>query len=336
LIIAPFLQADIKLTDKLSFLAGYTIDYVEHTEYLPSDIVANSAAGPNPTPTSADFYDEFDSSAALFNANASIVFKPTETTAVYFTYNEGEHYDNDTGGRIVGDSLGADLKTELLELGVNASLFDNTVYVGAAIFNQKYTTREQDGSTSFIETDGFEIEVNYQPNRNFFATLGYSIVDSKRQTGFFASPYTADRADETEGYYISPTFAIDSDFEFENPGVPEHLLNALVQYQFDNGFGVQANLLMYGEMNSGYGGYPITINVPGGGSYDIEANTARLDMQFEIDAKIFYEYENWRFELSAFNITDEENWDVNNSGYGNGSAVARAPTNYEFSVRYAW
>jgi len=328
--IAPFLQADIKFTDKFSFLAGYTIDYVDHTEYLSSDIISNG------TPVSADFYDKFDFDGNFFNANASIVFKPTKTTAVYLTYNEGQHYSSDTGGRIVGSSLNDDLRTELIELGFNASLFDGKVYLGAALFNQKYTTRDQDGSVGFIETDGFEIEVNYQPNRNLFATLGFSIVDSVRTTSFFASSYTADRAGETGGFYISPNFDIDDTIEFENPGVPEHLLNALVQYKFDNGFGVQANLLMWGEMNSGYGGHQTTVRLPDGTPVTLTGNTARLGLQYEIDAKIFYEYEAWRFELSAFNITDEENWDVNNSGYGNGSAIARSDTNFEVSVKYSW
>ena len=153
-----------------------------------------------------------------------------------------------------------------------------------------------------------------------------------------ASPYTIDRADETGDFYISPWFAdIPEDQEFENAGCPKHLLNALVQYKFDNGFGVQANLVLWGKMNSGYGGYPVTITgVDGVTEYELTANTARLDIQYEVDAKIFYEYEDWTFSLSAFNITDEENWDVNNSLYGNGSAVARPDTTFEFSALYKW
>lgn len=334
LILAPFVQADVKINDQLSILGGFTIDYVKHTEKLPSELRSDIF--------DIDYSDhEYD--AALYNANISLVAKPTVNTALYVTYNEGEHYDVTTGGAVTGASLDNSQVTKLVEVGFNASLFDNKVYLGAAAFHQEYTTREQDGSTALVETDGFEIELNYQPNRNFFATIGYSIVDSKRTTTFFASPYTVDRADETGGYYISPTFGIDGSIEFENPGVPEHLFNALVQYKFDNGLGIQANLLVWGEMNSGYGGYTTLIPSPTTGFFDlgpgatfIEANTVRLDMQFEVDAKIFYEYEDWMFSLSAFNITNEENWDVNNSGYGNGSAVARPDTTFEFSVAYSW
>lgn len=332
-IVGPFLQTDIKLSDRLSFLAGYTIDYVNTMEGYPDTLVDNAGNPLN--------YEKTNYDGALYNANISVVFKPTEKTATYLTYNEGKHYTVATGGAVLGDSLDGTRTTKLLEAGFNASLLDEKLYLGMAAFHQEYTTRNQDGSIDPITTDGFEIELNYQPNRNFFATVGYSIVDSKRTKGFFASPYTADRADETGGNYMSPYFdafsASTGSQEFENPGVPEHLLNALVQYKFDNGFGVQMNALVWGEMNSGYEGYETTvIDFVNGGFYTLEANTARLPIQYEIDAKVFYEYEGWKVTLSAFNITDEENWDVNNSGYGNGSAVARPDTNYEVSVSYTW
>ncbi len=328
---APFIQSDFKLNDKLSILAGYTMDHVDHKQGVPSQML--QADG-----TPFDDYSKDEFNGEFYNANVSVIYKPTEDSSVYFTINEGEHLDVDTGGAVDGDSFAAPNTTEMLELGTNISLFDGKAYLGAAIFKMEYAEREQDGSPSFIETQGFEVELNYQPNRSLLATIGYSYLDSTRQTSFFASPYTIDRANETGGYYISPTFDVPGDVKFENPGVPEHLLNALVQYKFDNGFGVQSNIVVWGAMNSGYGGYDTFVfdaTDPDGG-YLITANTARLDIQYEIDAKVFYEYENWRFELSAFNITDEDNWDVNNSGYGNGSAIARPDTTYMFSAQYSW
>ncbi|MEC8333391.1 MAG: TonB-dependent receptor plug domain-containing protein [Verrucomicrobiota bacterium] len=343
---APFIQSDFKLNDKLSVLAGYTVDHVDHKEGIPSIML--QADG-----TPFDDYSKTEYNGEFYNANVSVVYKPTDDSAIYATINKGEHLDVNTGGSVDGSSFAEPNTTKMLELGTNISLFDGKAYLGAAIFSMEYAEREITGDASFIETDGFEIELNYQPSRKLFATIGYSYLDSTRQAGFFASPYTIDRADETGGYYISPTFGVDGNIKFENPGVPEHLLNALVQYKFDNGFGVQANLVVWGEMNSGYGGYEtsifdVTADPLNSGLndddelelqsafYDITANTPRLDIQYEIDAKIFYEFEDWRFELSAFNITDEENWDVNNSGYGNGSAIARPDTTYMFSAQYSW
>ncbi|MEO0509817.1 MAG: TonB-dependent receptor plug domain-containing protein [Verrucomicrobiota bacterium] len=347
-IYSPFFQADIEVNDKFSILLGATIDYLEHKEGIPSAVKAldkngtsgiydgtNFIPGNKDDDTITDLdYSKDDSSANFYNYNISFVYKPTEDSSVYFTYNEGEHYDNNTGGAINQDALEG-LETELIELGSNISLFDGKAYIGAALFHQEYTTRNQDGTIDTVETDGFEIEFNYQPNRNFFATIGYSFLDSERTAGFFATSYTAADAGDTGGFFITPTFpAIAPGQTFENPGVPPHLLNALVQYQFDNGIGLQANLVYTSSMEVGYDGAIID----GGG--DAAGNTVvrspKLDAQFEIDAKIFYEWENWRFEASVFNLTDEENWDLPNTGYANGSIVARPERSYEFSVRYSW
>lgn len=327
-IVGPFMQTDFKLTDKLSVLFGYTLDFVDHEEGLPTDLVP-LPGDPAPPP---GLYDRRSESVALYNGNGSIVYKPTEKTSIYATVNLGEHTLAQNGGAVTIASVTQPSKTELLELGFNASLFKDKVYLGAALFSQKYEERDTLGGISEIITKGFELEVNYQPNRNFFATLGYSFLDSERDPGFFASSGTA--ADvPSGGFYTSPTFPTFAPGQkFENPGVPKHLMNMLVQYQFDNGFGVQANAVVTSPMEAGYDGAILTADAAG----RTTISSPRLDTQYEIDAKIFYEYENWRFEFAIFNVTDEENWDLPNTGYANGSAVARPERSYEFSARYKW
>ncbi|NBB80684.1 MAG: TonB-dependent receptor plug domain-containing protein [Verrucomicrobia bacterium] len=339
-IIAPFIQADFELTEKLSFLTGVTIDYVDHDQQIPREIVDSTGA------RLSDYFKR-DESAALYNANASVIFKPMPNISVYGTVNLGENYLAANGGAVDYESLIEPSTTELFEIGLNGSFLDDKVYVGTALFKQKYDERDQTGQVTTVDTLGLELEINYQPNRNFFATLGYSWLDSEKTfpagSTPMASVYTASEAGQTNNYFISPSFisgGLASEQTFENAGVPEHLLNGLVQYKFDNGFGVQANIVVWGEMNSGYEGYEAVVRNPadasGASDFTVTADTARVDIQHEIDAKIFYEYENWRFEISAFNITDEENWDFNNSLYANGSAVARPDTNYQFLVSYEW
>ena len=339
LIAAPFIQGDWKINDQFSILAGVTAEYVDHTEKIPDEVVP-SFIGAVPVGK----FDSQDADNWMFNYNLSGIFKPTANTSLYATVNVGESYLTETGGRVLVATVEDPGETLMYELGFNASLLDNKLYLGSALFYQEYSQFDPGaGRPREVETLGFEIELNYQPNKNFFATMGYSWLDSESTNTFFATPYTADRAAETGGDYVSPTFEIGPEGQFyENPGVPEHLLNFLAQYKFDNGIGIQANLVAWGEMNSGYEGYDITLlgsTTPTNGDpagTPIKANTARLGIQYEIDAKIFYEYKNWLFEFSAFNITQEENWDVNNSGYGNGSAVGRPDFNYEVSVKYAW
>jgi hypothetical protein len=86
---------------------------------------------------------------------------------------------------------------------------------------------------------------------------------------------------------------------------------------------------------SGYEGFPAFIFDPTNpdGGYSITTNTARLPFQYELDVSVFYELEDWMFKVALFNVTDEENWDVNNSGYGNGSILARMPFHAELTIR---
>jgi outer membrane receptor protein involved in Fe transport len=270
--ISPYFQSDFVVSDQLSFLFGYTVDIIDHKEGTPVEIVG---------PFGPLDHTKKSFNGTMHNFNISGSYKPSETSAVYLTYNEGKHVSVNTGGAIEGKSLDEDNVTELIELGANIVLFDGKGYLGAALFSQEYTERDVTGGISQVSTEGFEIELNYQPNRNLFATVGYSWLNSTRSAVSMASPYTIDRADETGDFYISPWFAdIPEDQEFENAGCPKHLLNALVQYKFDNGFGVQANLVLWGKMNSGYGGYPVTITgVDGVTEYELTANTARLDIQ---------------------------------------------------------
>ena len=344
LIYAPFIQVDLELNDQFSLLFGYTIDYVEHEDGIPEEVVAVDKNGTDgvyngtefvPGDTSDDTFRSLDysrvsSSANFYNANVSLVYKPTEDSAVYATYNEGEHFTSNTGGAIDPGSFADDLTTELVEFGTNISLFDGKAYLGAALFSQEYTTVNSDNSVDFVFTDGFEIEFNYQPSRNLFVTIGYSYLDSERTAGFLATATSADQ--QTAGVpWITPTFPTVEDGKFETPGCPPHLLNALVQYKFDNGFGVQANMVYTSEMEVAYDGATITSL-----GNDIVLDSPQLSAQVEFDVKVFYEYEKWLFEFAIFNVTDEENWDLPNTGYALGSVVGRPDRNYEFSARYTF
>ena len=343
-IIAPFIQTDLKVNDKFSVLLGATVDYVEHKTGIPREVKYVDKNGTGGTYDSATQtfvpgntdddtlfdldYTKSSSSTNLYNANVSFVYKPTADSSVYLTYNEGEHFTTDTGGAINGGSFDDDLTTELVELGTNISLLDGKAYLGAALFSQEYTEVNQDNSVDVISTDGFEIEFNYQPNRNLFFTLGYSYLDSERTAGFLATATSADQQNSTDAW-LTPTFPSIQAGRFTTPGCPPSLLNALVQYKFDNGFGVQANMVYTSEMEVAYNG--ATINSLGS---DIVLDSPQLAAQVEFDLKFFYEYQKWLFEFTIFNVTDEENWDLPNTGYALGSVVGRPDRNYQFGVSY--
>ena len=336
--VGPFVQADLQFSETFSLLMGFTTDFFDATEVHP--ILGKNGTFDEEGVTATGY--EISDSAELMNYNISPVFKLNEKSTLYATYNFSESYTADTGGRADIGALNDPQESELLEVGAKFSFLDDKFFVGTAIVDRTFTTTNQDNSVDEVDITGFEIEFNYQPSRQMFLTMGYSYLDAERTMGFFASGYTIDRAlAETGGFYVSPTFpggptdANGNLVKIEAPGIPEHLVNALLQYKFDNGFGFTAGLLGWGEMNSGYEGFDIfvfDVTDPDGG-YSLTANTARLPFQYEIDLSVFYEYEDWMFKLAFFNITDEKNWDVNNSGYGNGSLASRMPFRAEATVR---
>ena len=342
--IGPFIQGDMVFNDYFSLLMGATVDFLKAE-------VKHPVLGANDT---FDFNGDGEIAAnqiesgfvmkerlSLVNYNISPLLKVNENTSLYFTINYSETYPVETGGRPVIEQFGDSQASVLNEFGAKWLLLDGKLFIGAALVDRKFTERNQDGSVDDVFIDAYEIEFNYQPNRKLFMTFGFSLIDAERTGGFFASSYTIDRAlAETGGLYISPVFQGAPDGALvKAPGVPDKLINALFQYKWENGFGLMANFLGWGELNSGYEGFDISVPdltdgfIPFANSFDLTANTVTLPFQHEIDMSAFYEYEDWEFKITAFNISDEENWDVNNSGYGNGSIVTRMPFRLEATIK---
>ncbi|MGJ3241905.1 MAG: TonB-dependent receptor [Opitutales bacterium] len=323
-ILGGFVQGDFQINEKFSLLAGINYDYV-------------SARARNPV----DGSGEIDDQMFLPNWNISPIYKINENLTAYVTFNASESHPVDTGGRFDPAAFDNPEESELFEVGLKGSYLNNTLFFSTAFVDRTFEVSNQDNTRDTVWVNTFEFELNYQPNPNFFATFGYSYLDAERTLSFFASAYTADRADETGGLFIQPTFPSPADPEqrLTFPGSPEHLANALLSYKWDNGFGVQLNFQSWGPMNLGFEGFEAFVfePLPGGGlgdGFPITVNTVEVPWSYEVDLTVMYETGPWDFRLTAFNVTDEENWDAPNAGYGNGSVVARLPTTLEFTARY--
>ncbi len=325
-ILGPYAQIDYTIADRLIIDAGVGVDYVDAKEVDP----VNGAAGFRLT-----------DSAALDNYTAAVVFKATDNLSVYANYGYSEAHPADTGGRFDVGAFGTPLESELAEIGLKASLMDNTLFLSTALFDREFITVNPDNTRDSVFLEGIELELNYQPNKNFYATFGYSYMKSERTAGFFATAYTADRADETGGVYYTPTFPVSRDPNqlFDFPGNPQHQAVALASYKFNENWGVRANVVYTGPFFLGYNGMEVASgNVlylfldPGVTNF--VANSVQIPDQYEIDFTVFYETKNWEAKITAFNLTDEDNWDAPNAGYGNGSVVAREPLRFEGTFTY--
>lgn len=298
--VAPFIQEDWQVTDKLSVLAGGRLDMLS-TKY-------EDPAG----------YLKTDSTVVgLPNGNGSVLYKWTPEFTTYGTYNYSQNPVGATGNG-GGITTGGNnqysndiLRNEaiLYELGVKQTLFGNRLFLNFALFQQERADLQQNRSVVNFRTKGIEFEANYQPNRNLYLTLGYSYMDSRVNQPQFDVGNTSLTPPSDRFFTLNP-----ADAPYRRQGVPEHLLNFLVQYKLDSGLGASANLVFTSEINN---------NVKG---------TLVIPAQYSLDLSVFYAHKRFEARLSALNATDEKNWSAPNAVYGNESIVADLPFRLEGRV----
>lgn len=301
--IGPFWQHDWKVTEKFSLLAGVRndimfVDYYDPANWIPGDTTA----------------------IGMFNANASAIYKFRPNLSGYFTYNWSQNPAGTVGngggittqGNANFESGRFHTKAELFEFGTKASFLDGHGYFGAAVFNQvRANVNSVTKAVVDYETRGIELEMNLQPNRNFYVTLGYSYLEStvSDSSALFDVGNTT-LVSPADRFFSAPPG------EIRRQGMPEHLFNMLTTYKFDCGFGVTANLVATGD---------IWNNIVG---------SIVIPPQYTLDLTAFYEYKNWTARLMLLNVTDEKNWGAPNEVYGNESIVAELPFRIEGRVGY--
>ncbi len=309
--IGPFAQVDHRFNDRFSILAGVRVDFL--------DVSARDPLAPVFIVSADD-----DINVSLLNYNISPLFKITETLTVYGTYNHSENpggavgngggfgqwEDADGDGVYTLTKSRFEQESELIEVGAKASFLDGKLFLGAALFKQERTNLSIDGSIDEFTTEGFEIEGNYQPNRNWFFVAGWSILDSTvNGPGFDVNNTSPFLPGQTPFFFLPPG-------EIQRQGVPRHTVNALASYKAANGFGVQLAGFLTSRM---------TNNVAG---------SLVIPTQYNLDLTFLYEKPTWETRITILNVTDEKNWSPPNQVYGGESIFAEPPIRIEGTFTY--
>lgn len=291
--VSPFLQSEIKVVSDLTLVTGARAQFLHVYSEAPD-------TGVN---------DEVD--VVLPSVNASLIYKVTPKLSSYFTYNYSRNTagaEGNGGGYLLttsgptGAVLGIDKDSyqtpaELFEVGSKLSLLDNKLFLGVSAYYQTFFRKPTGSAATEYTNKGIELDVNYQPNKNFFATFSYGYIDSKTESALDLLDFS--------GYS-----------NIRTQGLPQNQFNALFSYTFDNGFGASINGTLASEINNNFAG---TIVIP---------------WQFEIDASVFYTFKNWGFKAAFLNVTDEENWGAPNGFYGSQSILPEEGFRTEFTVTY--
>ena len=246
--------------------------------------------------------------------NASLSIKPASFATIYGTYNFSESSSSSLGGgyALSDNSLTTPnfhIRSDLFETGVKVSLFKNTLYGAVAVYNQTRDQRNVDGSSTKIDVRGVEVELTYQPNKNFYLTSSFSYLDPHTVNGFLfqSAGNVLDEFDDSAPNIVHGTgqgspnlngFAGPGDLPL--PGFPAYQGNGTISYAFDFGLGASLNAVVTSPF------------------YNDIFYTVKIPTQYTLDAALFYKRKNYEVRLDVFNLTDQRNF---SSVYGSGGSA---------------
>jgi len=293
--IAPYFQATWKLSESFNLVTGARLDVIHAQTRDPFYPASASIEAGEP------------------NMNISLVDKITPGFTTYVTYNYSQNYTDDLadGG---GFGLYADANgnptipraafsgaSHLFEAGAKFQLLDNKLFISNDVFEQSRQEKPQGSPPFELTFYGYELSINYQPNKQFFATLGYSWINGSFPATSF--PFQGYDGNQLPGGPPIPldeggTVPQQSIGRLRAPGQPLDTFNALASYTFPCGIGIESNVLVTSPMNNDYQGYLV------------------IPTQYSVDVEVSYKLDkHWDFRLSGTNVTNQHNWEPSVATY---------------------
>lgn len=334
---AVFFQHRIEFSPEFSVLYGGRIDLVQDHTYDPlGGAICDGCFNTLPQSHSTGVY-------GLGNGNISLLYRPQPWVSGYVTFdftqsvnpNGGEGGINAYGQEPDHNLLRSD--SYLYEAGLKFNLLNNKLFAGLAGFDQKRAVPIGAGGSSFAQANirGVEIELNYQPTRNLWATASYSYIDTtlNKAAGFYN--YPAEPGLNIDGAGLFATYAAGQ--KFNDPGVPQQLFNFLGNYKFDNGFGFRFGVQVTGPIETTTSGQLdpnasafVPASVAANGYY---YKSPVIPWQYSMNLAAFYEWNRYTFTVSVYNLTDQLNWQSAPPFYGNDFLVRNDPRTVEFRLQ---
>lgn len=346
---AVFVEHRIQFSPQLSAMYGVRGDLVHLT-------TADPLGGPGivnglPQSISTNWY-------GLYNGNASIVYSPVPAVSTYLTWNRAQYVLPNANDGAVG-TFGVDpttqlrQNTELEEAGVKFNLLDTRLFISSAVFRQIRSIPSGPGDLrhSLAHIKGAEVELNYQPDPHFFATASYSWLHTALDTASSFYNFPAYLGVNIDG--AGALAAFKSNQSFNDPGVPEHLFNVLVNYKHSSGIGAQANIQVTAPIEIAQSGYldiaatnsnasftGYTLLGPGGivplsvVNADGLYQAPKIPWQFTLNTAVFYTYEHFTAKFTIYNLTNQHNLTNDYPFYGNDFLTRDPPRSYDLTLTY--
>ena len=334
--LALFFQHRMEFTPQFSILYGARIDAVKNHTHDPfGDAQCNYCSGAPQIHTSGIY--------GLRNGNFSMVYKFRPWVSGYLTFDSTQSLNPNGGNGGINsyststDSVLLRQDSYLYEAGLKLNLLDNKLFAGLAGFDQKRAvpTGAAGTVTDHANIGGAEIELNYQPNRNLFATASYSYIKTTLSQPAAFYNYPAEPGLNYDGAGLLAVFK--SGQVFDDPGLPAQIFNFLGNYKFDDGLGLRFGVQVTSPIEtttSGWLDLAASSSVPAsivakGGYYQSPV----IPWQYTMNVAVFYQSRNYTVTVSAYNLTDRLNWQSSPSFYGNDFLVRNNPRTLELRIQ---
>jgi outer membrane receptor for monomeric catechols len=342
--VSAFYQQEFTFGPQWSALLGVREDRIDGNSASPA-LAGNPNVGLAGEPYGAFFYTR--ASVTDPGYFSSLIFKPSDTSSVYFTFDRENASDGGgLGGATAYSSspVASPPKTvftnslsetsKLYEVGYKQSLIGNKLYSAVDVFEQVHTTPQVAPAPNVkIVSKGIEGDLVYQASRQFTLNANATYEDLTS----YASSFNQNTASFLDGYpatlivdgqpglgvgapttgngavynYSSPTGRV------RTPGIPAVLVNFFASYAFDSHFSAGLGPQIIGRRPAATYG---PLYIPG---------------KYELDGFVSYREQRWDVRLNVKNLTNQLIFDpINASNSGNDVILPRPGAAASLTIRY--
>ena len=313
------IQQDSDWTDKLHTSVGYRVDYY--------DVEARDPIAPQgQTAASDSINDTLQSGQVSFNYKLNADF----TGYGAASYNEATS-NSMAGGNVLGGGnviSAQNFATEntLVEFGLKYAPTNSDWYADGAVFSQRRSLRNRDGSNTGIRTTGFESQVFYDAYP-YWLSAGYSYIDARYDNSASSqdSAQVADAFDNSRPDIIAGTGVGAPSF---TPFAPS---NSQVQGIPEQSFSFNGNYSITSKWQTGFSGLYTK-------SYPLDfLQTVKIRDQYTLNVNTSYAFTpSTKLRLDVNNITNQKNWrPVFEGGYfGATLAFPELPINAKLTLTH--
>ena len=313
------IQQDSDWTDKLHTSVGYRVDYYDVEARDPIAPQGQTAAGDS-------INDTLQSGQVSFNYKLNADF----TGYGAASYNEATS-NSMAGGNVLGGGnviSAQNFATEntLVEFGLKYAPIDSDWYADGAVFSQRRSLRNRDGSNTGIRTTGFESQVFYDAYP-YWLSAGYSYIDARYDNSASSqdSAQVADAFDNSRPDIIAGTGVGAPSF---TPFAPS---NSQVQGIPEQSFSFNGNYSITSKWQTGFSGLYTK-------SYPLDfLQTVKIRDQYTLNVNTSYAFTpSTKLRLDVNNITNQKNWrPVFEGGYfGATLAFPELPINAKLTLTH--